>query len=762
MKKYIFCTAMLLWIFSIFNSIAQDFKYDYSLLKSVNPIPNDFLKLSSEKFESDKKTLDTHEKKRIVKNKKEFLLTSNFSNDYILASGRVLFNDTLSKYCNGIVDILLKDNAPLRSKIRCYAVKSTSVNAFTTQSGIIYITTGLVAQVETEAQLAFILSHEIIHFEKNHNINAYVESREIERGKGVYRNQSFDDKVISKSKYSKENENEADLKGLDRFLKTNYNTENLERVFDILQYSYLPFEDKEFKKSFFETDFYQFPENYFSGDVNPIKPPDDIDETSTHPSIEKRRKQLKEQLALSTSSGKKDYLLSREAFNYIRSVARFEVTYQHYIDNEFLPALYTSYLLTQDFPENYFLQKNIAKSLYSISKYAESGDKRDVIDKPDEIQGEQYRLYNLMYQMNTRELNVLALRYCYDLYAKHDSDADLKNISESLIKQLVTDDDFKKDMFRKEPRAAYVKAAQSLASKDTVKKSDSKNKLDKIKSQEVEKKLSADTSSSDYYRYAFVKNFKDERFSSLYDNYFKENDEAKKKRESETSEQRKARIKIESSQRRKRERQIRKHGYSIGAEKVVIVTPGFLKADERKRQMIQYLASESWEMEYMQMLIKDAELLKLKIEILDQHRLQQNDAETFNDIAFLNDWINKRFDDIDQGITLTDRKKLDELIKKYNTRYFYWGGVINLREKKNFNYVYVILMIYTWPLIPMYAYLIAKPQYETLHYAVVFDLEKGKPALTSYNVINKNSQKDVLHSNIYDVLYQIKKSPKKK
>ncbi|MEO8149199.1 MAG: M48 family metallopeptidase [Bacteroidia bacterium] len=763
MRKQFRNAVLLLCLLSFCKITAQDFKNDYQPLKSVNPIPKDFLQLSSEKFEADKQTISKEEKARIAKNKTEFLLSSNFSNDYLLASGKILFNDPVTVYCNKVMDVLLKDNPTLRSKVRCYAAKSTSVNAFTTQNGIIYITTGLIAQLETEAQLAFILSHEIVHFENNHNINAYVENREIERGKGVYRNQSFDQKIISKSKFSKEHETEADTKGMERFLKTDYNTDNLDRVFDILQYSYLPFDDVEFKKSFFETEFYKFPESYFSEKINPIKAPEEDDETSTHPSIEKRRGLIKDKLAANAGKKtKKDFIVSKDEFTNIRAISRFELVSEHYLDNEFEPAIYVSYLLLKDYPDNYYLQKTISRSLYSISKYANNDDKSKATEKPDNIQGEQFRLYNLIDQMKSQELNVLALSYNYNLSLKHDSDADLKTINESLLKQLIMDDDFNKDMFRKEPRSAYIKAAQSLAAKDTVKKDEKMSKLDKIKSQKTEEKIALDTTETDYFKYAFVRNFKDEKFTQLYDKFVQDNEDKQKKKDAETDAQRKERVKKESAARSKRNREITKNGYSLSAQKVVVVTPNFLKADERKRQKIKYLASEASELDYTDMLIKDAALLDLKMEILSQHKLNQNDAERFNDIAFLNDWIDKRFADIDQEISITDRLRLNDLIKKYDTKYFYWGGVINLREKKYFNYVYIILMIYTWPFIPVYAYLLAKPQYETLHYAVVFDLEKGKVAMTNYRIMKKNSTNDVLQSNIYDTLHQIKKSPKKK
>lgn len=43
---------------------------------------------------------------------------------------------------------------------------------------------GLLAQLENEAQLAFILCHEIVHVEQNHNLEIFLEAKNIQRNIG--------------------------------------------------------------------------------------------------------------------------------------------------------------------------------------------------------------------------------------------------------------------------------------------------------------------------------------------------------------------------------------------------------------------------------------------------------------------------------------------------------------------------------------------------------------------------------------------------
>jgi len=72
-------------------------------------------------------------------------------------SGRVLFGDPVSEYVNTVADKLLENEPELRSKLRFYCLKSNVTNAFATNQGMIFVTLGLIAQLENEAQLAQVL-----------------------------------------------------------------------------------------------------------------------------------------------------------------------------------------------------------------------------------------------------------------------------------------------------------------------------------------------------------------------------------------------------------------------------------------------------------------------------------------------------------------------------------------------------------------------------------------------------------------------------
>jgi len=109
---------------------------------ATDKVINEQRKINSKKISKKEKALE-----------KEFALNSNFGIDDILFSGKVLYGDPLSNYINKVADKVLKDQPKLRSELRFYVLKSYSVNAFSTNQGIIFVTVGFLSQIENEAQI---------------------------------------------------------------------------------------------------------------------------------------------------------------------------------------------------------------------------------------------------------------------------------------------------------------------------------------------------------------------------------------------------------------------------------------------------------------------------------------------------------------------------------------------------------------------------------------------------------------------------------
>ncbi len=255
--KHLYLAAAL--VASCVLAKAQDFDH-YQTLLPQGSVPKDFTERSSVKVAVDISDLNQKkEKGRVRKAKQKFVLESTYGIDGFLTGGSVLFNDEISNYLAAVLEEVLKPYPELQNKIRIYAVKSSVVNAYTTNNGIIFVNLGLLSRLENEAQLAFILSHEVIHYQKKHVINAYVNNVEIRRGRGDYRNLSLQDKSLVKSRFSQELESEADLGGAEIFFKSAYKKDSIHLVFDILKTAEYPLTWGRFDNQVFEAGQYLFP-----------------------------------------------------------------------------------------------------------------------------------------------------------------------------------------------------------------------------------------------------------------------------------------------------------------------------------------------------------------------------------------------------------------------------------------------------------------------------------------------------------------------
>src|SRR5690606_12160884 len=145
-----------------------DFNH-YQTLQSSGKIPEDFSKQTSIKLEE-----DTEERDGLTRSEEElFLEMIHYGIGEILHSGVCVYGDPVSNYVERVADHLLVDMPEVRKKLRFYTIKSNVANAFSTDQGIVFVTTGLIAQLTDEAELAFVLAHEISHYTEKHVVQTF-------------------------------------------------------------------------------------------------------------------------------------------------------------------------------------------------------------------------------------------------------------------------------------------------------------------------------------------------------------------------------------------------------------------------------------------------------------------------------------------------------------------------------------------------------------------------------------------------------------
>jgi hypothetical protein len=735
------------WIWGA--SYAQE--QDYHPLECSGEIPREWLISSSAKYEREVNKIKSQKVKgKKKKDRKKYALETSYILDDLLQTGLVLFNDSLSNYFNDVIKVL-QETAAVRTpnKVTVYTLRSPSVNAFATPRGNVFVTMGLLAQVENEAQLAFILAHELVHVMEKHNLKMYLEAVDIERETGkmgnrrkVLENATFDQAIIAKNNYSKELESEADEKGLELFLQTRYSTSSLNTVFDVLKYAYLPFDDVPFDRSFFERPNYSFPEEYWLEEINPIAgvEEDEDDSKSTHPNLKARRSAVREVIEKSDDKGKSNFLVSEDRFTRLQRFARMEIPMLYLHNEDFGNAVYAAYLLLREEPQNRYLQKIVAKSLYLLAKY--KNDSRSFSLEPDHefIEGESQSVFHFLEKIPDEEMTLLAIRYAWELSREIPEDREVQLIVEDLFTELAQHQE-NLDSFLKE-----------LPSGEEVVEMEEENEIDEPRSKyekiREKKEQEVKEGGNAYWRFVFMDYLEDEAFIKA----FEAGQEQMRERE-EWKEY------YDNNYREiiKKERKQKKKGMRLGIEKIAVVNPFYLQLDETNENGVEFLKTEFGQGKFREVMEEVAPVSDLDIEILDVENLRKSHVETFNDIRHLNEWFAEQVMHDDLSLTPgNNQNQIDQIAQTYGTDYFLWMGIISLKGKKKFPVVAALAGI-VYP--PFLIYAIAegvKPNNETMIYAILFDVTNGKREVLKYDVYDRRDSGAMLKAHVYDVFAQIK------
>jgi Zn-dependent protease with chaperone function len=416
MRRLLLLLSALLLCLPVF---AQDRDLDnYKPLTSTGPIPPDFLKfyITSNEFDSSRVTGEAGEKFR---QQNAALLAGLF------ASGKVLFNDPLSRYAQKVLDTLLSRDKALKGKLRVYTLRSAEANAFTSHDGKIFITTGFIANLENEAQLAYVLAHESVHYRNNHLYRDFMQRENAAQGS------------LEGLRYSREHEGEADIEGLRILLGSDYSTENIDWVLDVLFYSYLPVDNVPLDKDFFRTGDLSIPDSCYLQDtaMAEIGHEDDnyYDAFQTHPSITNRKKEIKSFLEFQKKDTlRKQFLFPESEFYHVRNIARFELSYIYYIDLKLEGSVYNSYVMLQEFPKNEYLQKMLAGALYALCTFKKDSIAFAKVHTPyKKLEGYQKQFSYLYEKMNWRQLCGLAKAYTMKI-AGDSLDAELRELMDAI------------------------------------------------------------------------------------------------------------------------------------------------------------------------------------------------------------------------------------------------------------------------------------------------------------------------------------------
>ncbi len=737
MKKTI-CLISVLFCSQLFVNAQSSIDFnDYQPLKCKGTIPEDFKTELSKLVEQAKKG-ENQTGKTDKKQEVEFAELSNYQLNNILFSGKVLYGDILTEYVNKVADVVLKNEPELRQKVRFYVLKNTDLNAYSTQRGIIFVSIGLLAQIENEAQLAFILCHEVVHFRNNHNLESYKKRQELSSNNN---SMNVYNRLSSILNYSKEHELEADREGLDLFLKTPYSTNELNNLFDVMLYSYLPFDEIPFDTLYFNAGTkYVLPGKYFLKGVSDITAEEDVsDSMSSHPNIKRRREAIRNILLTKNNSSGSSFILSREEFEVVQHAARCELAIVYLQNSVYEEAFYCGYLLEKTYGKNLFTEKIICSSLYAMSKQKTNEDENSTKryyrrentfsdDKKEweKIEGESQAVYYFIEKITAKELNILAARKMLECYHLYRDDFFALRLN-SLIKSLVNVFELEKSLFLKEPVLSSDTTVRQLNQADTARENIKLSKIDKIKKNKAEKTDRSDgDKNGEYYRYAFSGYYGD----SIWKSQFIRSGEAKEKRETISS----------SPGYRKyakaKEKIISKYGEGLNLDKFIMLNPFYSSYIQRyyyydsyriKNPELTPLEEIRIEQELLGYFMQYAKKLELEVDIIGVNQQTEISTDQFNDYQQLVNWFSERIALGNVGAYTYN----GQFIEKYVNQYGYIGFCYVINVNKRLEMVFMLFNLETGQTTFIYGK----------------ELKKGKPDSVYTRMM------------IYDILHQIKQSP---
>ena len=345
------------------------------------------------------------------------------------------FDERIQNYLQKILlEITLTNPSLQNQNIRIYFSRSVNPNAYSIGDGTVVINTELLKYTDDEAELSFVICHEIAHFILNHrdsSIQEYVlkqngeEVKKAEKDikKSKFNKQSKSEKLAQATIYSKKyrsrtHEFQADSLGLAYFKKMKYNNiasikllKNLSEtdveIDSLPQKSYPKYfttKNQKFLKEWLVTEDYS-KYNYSKDHILKW----DVDSLKTHPDCEQRIARIKPEV----TDNKKNYSIDKAFFDELKKRIAFEQVFNYYYMEEYGLSLYETLKLREKSPTDKFLIQLTALNLEALAKAKKElkyNNYIPLINPKEQTKSQQY-YFNFMSNLTMTELQNLANDY---------------------------------------------------------------------------------------------------------------------------------------------------------------------------------------------------------------------------------------------------------------------------------------------------------------------------------------------------------------
>ena len=726
MKKILFVFLLFILYLSDATSIYAQQDYLHKHLKSEGSIPSAFLNTVKENYA-------INSQNRTDAELDDFNVMSSYAIKQLLWSGKIVFGDTITRYLNRIADVILEDNPTLRKKIQIYTVKSSVVNAFTTPDGFIFVNLGLIASCESEAQLAYILAHEISHYVKQHSVNRYTFKKQEEKNANKFTwSSSKREKIdytarLNVSNYSKTQEIEADDYGLELFRKTSYNQNASITGFEMLSASDSLKNNFAFKKEYFTNDYLQnFDDSLLTKrnlsysalgewirEGEEIQDEDEQDEEdfATHPNIDERIENISRKISDKQNENSLYLVGTKQEFETIQKVANYEVLQIQLLRTKYVDAIYNIFSLTQKYNKNSSNDAAIAKAMYGLAKYGNIDETIQMNYDYEKVSWKDANWYEALGNMSKVDRTIFAFTYLFsNLDNRIDTLYTRRAITDLLTDVYIYHDDLLKDSLETEM-----------------------NNFDSVWINGIRKNprfgeflKEAKVEFDDYREW---ENFKSSQ-NNMYDY-------------------------------RRKVAKARFNGFKLGIDGVMITDVRYLKMNVRSGKIAPLKTIIDQEEYAIKSIERSAKKLDLNTLILDPRALSKEETTLaiFNDLATVNAWYSAQSDVGGMySFVPSNYVEIKEVANRNGTNHFIRMAMLDLKvSSKDIKGVKLYMTIFTLPtlyFLPYTVYRILSDK-ESIVLTEIYDIDKARP-LVIYNVSGTSLGKTNMQQNIFFQLSQIK------
>jgi hypothetical protein len=382
-------------------------------------LPQGITQSSSAKARVEIRSENINQRRSIRKITREFYFDSNFALDNFLYNGKVIFNASFSNYMKRVAAILLQNEPLVKGRLRFYLIASPEVNAFADHEGSIFITTGLLARLDNEAQLASILAHEAVHYVLKHALVGHIEEFKIDQGISTYETDAAN-YLLRKHSFNRLQETQADINGFRTYIRSGYKIGALLDAFRILRTTGQPAFAGMADSTLFTWNSIRMPRAWFdTAYVDPLAEDEEDDAYSTHPALSKRSDTLRKiicGMALDTNSGK-EFLVSEQEFGELRRQSQLSLCNQYILNGDFAGALYHISAMLKKHPEDQIAWGELARCLYVYAESQQNGVSKKLLQQ-DTGRGVLRQTNSFLEQFRNPELSLLALLAQHDYYKR--------------------------------------------------------------------------------------------------------------------------------------------------------------------------------------------------------------------------------------------------------------------------------------------------------------------------------------------------------